>query len=104
MEMEEAYKARLLPECGSPFSPRRKRVEKQGFGWSVLMNTNNDTLGDKSGLHNIALGFGAGISRVGKGLWLKAKTLRCLIGLGKHSRDLRCLLTGFLSRERMLNQ
>ena len=32
---------------------------------------------------------------MGKGHWLEAKVLRCLTSIGKHSRDLRCLLNGF---------
>ena len=33
---------------------------------------------------------GIGISRVGRGHWLKAKVLRYLINMGRHSRNLRC--------------
>lgn len=39
---------------------------------------------------------------VGKGHWLKAKALRCLVSMGSHSRNLRYLLNGFFSGERKL--
>lgn len=46
---------------------------------------------------NIVLGKWVGISRVEKGQWLKAKVLSCLINVGRHPRNVRCLLTGFLT-------
>lgn len=40
-----------------------------------------------------------GISKVGKGHWLKAKVLRCLISKGRHPRNLMCLRNRFLRKE-----
>ena len=37
---------------------------------------------------------------MGKGHWLKAKTLRELISMGRRSRNLRFLLNGFLIRKK----
>jgi hypothetical protein len=42
----------------------------------------------------MVLGNQVEMSRIGKGHWLKAKVLRYLISMGRHSRDLRCLLNG----------
>lgn len=41
-------------------------------------------------------GKGVGISRVGKGHWLGAKTLKCLVSVGRHAENIRYLLNGFL--------
>lgn len=49
------------------------------------------------------LGEEVGLSRVGKGHWLKAKALSCLITMGKDSRNLRGLRIGFSLGERKLN-
>jgi hypothetical protein len=51
----------------------------------------------------IVLDLRVGISRVGKGHWLKVEALRGLVSMGRHSRTLRCLLIGFLLGEWKLN-
>jgi hypothetical protein len=95
-------------ECGSPFSQGllAMSMRTKGYGW-LMGTTGNDTLGPASGRcisftwgyyiikGYVVLGKG-GISRVGKDHWLKAKVQICLISVGKHSRNLRHLLSGFL--------
>ena len=52
------------------------------------------------------MGKGLRLSRMGKAHWLKGKVLGCLKSVGRHSRNLRCLLIAFLSilsGERKLN-
>ena len=39
---------------------------------------------------NIVLGKRVRISTEGKGQWLKARLLKCLISMRKHFRNLRC--------------
>lgn len=61
--------------------------------WDQLGETDQLYLG-KSGLYSF--GLGGRISPVGIGHWLKVKGLRRIISMGRHSRNLRCLMTRFL--------
>lgn len=77
------------------------------------MNGDDDTFqdqlrGNKStliGVNEWLYNFGGGGRniQVGKGHWLKAKVLKCLICMGKDSRNLRCSRIRFLLGEGKLN-
>jgi hypothetical protein len=51
----------------------------------------------------IVLGKEVGISRMGKGHWLKAEGLKCVISMARPSGNLRRFAERFLSGERKLD-